>query len=168
MPNRSFTKTDVADMQVEPLKLAIAFSIMLVGRRWKARFAHLVKPSGNTTARMGALYYLAEAPKGLTQAELSELLNISPATLTRLLDGMESRGMISRRALIGDRRAKLVFIEDQGRKDLTELDQVAGELRDHLLDEVEEQDLRTTLAVLRKIESRLREDGSADTGFTGR
>ena len=52
MPNRSFTKTDVADMQAEQLKLAIAFSIMLVGRRWKARFAHLVKPSGNTTARM--------------------------------------------------------------------------------------------------------------------
>jgi MarR family transcriptional regulator for hemolysin len=168
VPNRSFTKTDVADMQVEPLKLAIAFSIMLVGRRWKARFAHQVKPSGNTIARAGALYYLAEAPKGLTQAELSDLLNISPATLTRLLDGMESRGMISRRALIGDRRAKLVFIEDQGRRDLKELDQVASEMRDHLFDGIDEDELRATLRVLRKVEGRLREDGSTEADFTGR
>ncbi|QYF86052.1 MarR family winged helix-turn-helix transcriptional regulator [Brevundimonas sp. PAMC22021] len=143
------------------MKLAVAFSIALVGRRWKARFAALVKPSGNTNSRAAVLYFLADAPKGLTQAELSELLSISPATLTRMLDGMEGRGMISRRALIGDRRAKLVFIEDKGRADLEDLDKAAGELRDSLLDGVPAEDLRTTLSVLRVIEGRLSDKGEA-------
>lgn len=146
-------------MEIEQLKLALAFSVTLVGRRWKARFAEMVKPSGNTNSRMAALYFLADAPKGLTQAELSELLSVSPATLTRLLDAMESRGMISRRALIGDRRAKLVFIEDQGRRDLAELDCAASAMRDHLFAGVSETDLRSSLKVLRLMAARMAPDG---------
>jgi len=155
-------------MEIEQLKLALAFSVTLVGRRWKARFAELVKPSGNTNSRMVALYFLADAPKGLTQAELSELLSVSPATLTRLLDAMESRGMISRRALIGDRRAKLVFIEEQGRRDLAELDGAASALRDHLFADIPQDDLRAALKVLRQMANRMSADGEVTEHFTSR
>lgn len=168
MPNRPLSQRDIETLDIEQLKLALAFSVTLVGRRWKARFAQMVKPSGNTNSRMVALYFLADAPKGLTQAELSELLSVSPATLTRLLDAMESRGMISRRSLIGDRRAKLVFIEDQGRRDLAELDGAASAMRDHLFAGISDADLRCSLKVLRQMAARMTADGQVEEGVGGR
>ena len=76
--------------------------------------------------------------------------------------------MISRRALIGDRRAKLVFIEDQGRRDLAELDGAASAMRDHLFADIPHDDLRCALKVLRRMAARMNADGEAAEHFTSR
>ena len=137
------------------LQLDLAYQIMLASRRWKARFTDLMKEEHQTDSRWSTLYFLADAPKGLTQSELAERLGIQGPTLVRLLDALERQGLVSRRALIGDRRAKLVFLEDEGRAVLTQIDQLAARLRDEVFSDFSDRDLLAASRMMERLCLRL-------------
>lgn len=150
-------------MGVVQLRLAYAFAVGSATRRWKARFAEVFRSSGHTNPRMFALHFLSRAPQGLSQAELCELLDLSAATVVNLLDLMEARGMIIRRAVPGDRRINRVFIEDQGRRDLAEMEAAAGVLNAEIFSDISENELRNSLRLMHLVTERL----IAKTGFEG-
>ena len=58
---------------------------------------------GLTRAQWVILFWLDRQP-GLSQKELAELLEVEPITVARLIDRLEERGMVERRADPGDRR----------------------------------------------------------------
>ncbi len=58
---------------------------------------------GMTRAQWGILIWLERQP-GITQKELAELLEVEPITVARLVDRLESRGMVERRPDPRDRR----------------------------------------------------------------
>ncbi|HVC59050.1 MAG TPA: MarR family transcriptional regulator [Acetobacteraceae bacterium] len=56
-----------------------------------------------TRAQWGILVWLERQP-GISQKELSELLEVEPITVARLIDRLEARGMVERRPDPRDRR----------------------------------------------------------------
>jgi MarR family transcriptional regulator for hemolysin len=58
---------------------------------------------GMTRAQWVILFWLARQP-GLSQKELSEILEVEPITVARLIDRLEARGMVERRPDPKDRR----------------------------------------------------------------
>ena len=56
-----------------------------------------------------------EYAEGLKQAELAELLDLQPITLTRLVDRLCANGLIERRADPADRRAKRLYLTARAR-----------------------------------------------------
>jgi MarR family transcriptional regulator for hemolysin len=56
-----------------------------------------------TRAQWVMMLWLERKP-GITQKELSDLLEVEPITVARLVDRLESRGMVERRADPADRR----------------------------------------------------------------
>ncbi len=58
---------------------------------------------GMTRAQWGILIWLERRP-GLSQKELSEILEVEPITVARLIDRLEARGMVERRPDPKDRR----------------------------------------------------------------
>ena len=58
---------------------------------------------GMTRAQWGILIWLDRQP-GLSQKELAEILEVEPITVARLIDRLEARGMVERRADARDRR----------------------------------------------------------------
>ena len=58
---------------------------------------------GMTRAQWAILIWLERQP-GLSQKELAELLEVEPITVARLIDRLEARGMVERRADPRDRR----------------------------------------------------------------
>jgi len=58
---------------------------------------------GMTRAQWGILIWLERQP-GLSQKELSEMLEVEPISVARLIDRLESRGMVERRPDPKDRR----------------------------------------------------------------
>ena len=52
----------------------------------------------------------------LRPGELARHLRIAPRSATEVVDGLEERGLVERRADPADRRAVLVGLTDQGRK----------------------------------------------------
>jgi len=58
---------------------------------------------GMTRAQWGILLWLDRQP-GLSQKELADVLEVEPITVARLVDRLEARGMVERRADPADRR----------------------------------------------------------------
>jgi DNA-binding MarR family transcriptional regulator len=58
---------------------------------------------GMTRAQWVILFWLQRQP-GLSQKELAEILEVEPITVARLIDRLESRGMVERRPDPKDRR----------------------------------------------------------------
>jgi len=53
--------------------------------------------------------------EGLTQSELAERLNVSPATMTKMLQRMERAGFVLRMTDADDQRVSRVFLTEAGR-----------------------------------------------------
>jgi DNA-binding MarR family transcriptional regulator len=66
----------------------------------------------------GILRMLGSNP-GLSQQELSNVFGIFPSRLVVLLDQLEARGFLERRANSSDRRGHRVYLTKAGRKALT-------------------------------------------------
>jgi DNA-binding MarR family transcriptional regulator len=67
-----------------------------------------------------------EANSGLSQADLAERLGIERARLVRLLDGLEKRDLIRRRASPRDRRSHALSLTREGQKSLKRMKLMAA------------------------------------------
>src|SRR5262245_50991815 len=67
------------------------------------------------------------ANAGVSQADLAERLGIEPARLVRLLDGLERRGLLRRRASPRDRRSHALVLTREGVRELKRMKVLAGE-----------------------------------------
>jgi DNA-binding MarR family transcriptional regulator len=87
--------------------------------------AEVLKPSGLSPTQYNILRILRGAePGGLACREIAERLVTHDPDLTRLLDRMEERGLVSRRRGNRDRRVVTVRIAPQGLDSLEGLDDV--------------------------------------------
>ncbi|ABQ61244.1 transcriptional regulator, MarR family [Brucella ovis ATCC 25840] len=111
-----------------------------------------VKERGLTLARARTLLALIEQ-EGLYQKELAEALEIENATMVRLLDGLERQSFIERQAVQGDRRAKRVVMTAEGKQLAAQVEKLAGDVREDLLDGVSDEELSIALNVMRKMSS---------------
>jgi MarR family transcriptional regulator for hemolysin len=91
-----------------------AFLVNDVGRLLRTYADQQARQFGMTRAQWAVLARL-EYAEGLKQAELAELLDLQPITLTRLVDRLCANGLIERRADPADRRAKRLYLTAQAR-----------------------------------------------------
>jgi DNA-binding MarR family transcriptional regulator len=77
---------------------------------------------GMTRAQWGILIWLERQP-GITQKELSELLEVEPITVARLIDRLEARGMVERRPDPRDRRIWRLHLLPQAHDVLHEINE---------------------------------------------
>ncbi len=79
------------------------------------RIAHHLRPYGISPAGGLVLGILLDADEPIPPGLISERLIVTRATVTGLLDSLEKRRMLRRRAHPGDRRMVLVELTDLGR-----------------------------------------------------
>ncbi len=145
------------------LQYEVAMKLGLTSRRFRARFAERVRSSSQTEARWSALYQLSHEPGGLIQSELAERMGIQGPTLVRLLDALETQGLVQRFSTPEDRRAKRVMIQPEGLRMVSEVDVVAAQLRDDAFAGVTVDELLVTLKVLDRLGVALEPDASSAT-----
>jgi DNA-binding MarR family transcriptional regulator len=75
---------------------------------------------GLTRAQWVILFWLERQP-GLSQKELAELLDVEPISVARLIDRLEGRGMVERRADANDRRIWRLHLRPTAEPALIEL-----------------------------------------------
>lgn len=132
----------------EALQLKLAVQIMVTARRWKSRVADLFREAGHMGAPTLVLYHLQECPKGLTLSELSVRMELSGASLTRLVQRLERDGLVSRRRMVGDGRSWLVVMEPAGSVALEAFEVHAAAMRQRMFEGVSEDDMIAALRVL--------------------
>jgi len=86
--------------------------------------AHRFRSAADTALRKRGLslpsYKLMRALENSDQSmrEISEALHVAPRTVTDMIDGLEARGLVARRAHPADRRVTLVHLTEAGREQL--------------------------------------------------
>lgn len=137
------------------LQESFAFELGRISRSWRARLDERLRDSGLTQARWQALLQLSRGGDGVTQRELAARVGVEGPTMARLLDGLEQRGLIERRAVDSDRRAYHIHLTPAAQPLLAHINRIAAELRRELLAGIPAQQLQTCTAVLREIGARL-------------
>jgi len=113
-----------------------------------------------TRAQWGILIWLERQP-GISQKELSELLEVEPITVARLIDRLEARGMVERRPDPRDRRIWRLHLLDPAYAVLQEISQQRAEMTRMVSDGINK-DMRNSMTeALLRMKSTLTQEAHA-------
>jgi DNA-binding MarR family transcriptional regulator len=104
---------------------ALADAFGAVARQLREKSAETLAPWDITPAHLRALRTLSRHGT-MRLSELSDHLQIAPRTATEVVDALEARGLVRRRADPGDRRATLVEVTEHGAGVLAEIRAARG------------------------------------------
>jgi MarR family transcriptional regulator for hemolysin len=138
-----------------PLKREFAFTLMDVARLMKTYADQRARQFGISKAQWGVLMRLQLA-EGLNQAELAEMLDLQPITLTRLLDVLASNGLIERRPNPNDRRANRLYLTPAARPLLEQLNELGADMMSNVLDGIDQSTVERMLSDLQDVRGNLR------------
>jgi len=138
------------------LNREFGFIINDVARMLKTYADHKAGQFGITRAQWVVLVRL-DRFEGLKQAELAEMLDLQPITLTRLLDRLAECGLIERRPDPNDRRAKLLFLTPKAKPLLEQLGELGNELMGTALAGVDREHVELMVAQLAIVKENLRQ-----------
>lgn len=109
---------------------------------------------GMTRAQWMILVRL-EANPGMTQNELAALIEVEPITIARLVDRLESRGFVQRRADPSDRRIWRLHLSSAAAPMLKEIAKVRRELTENLIADLPAKELECAINCLLKMKDNL-------------
>lgn len=107
-----------------------------VARLLRTRFDQRARAKGMTRAQWVILARVSSNP-GLSQNELASILEVEPITVGRLIDRLESRGMVERRPDPADRRIWRLHLLPGAEPALEEISKARDVLGDQLLEGVD-------------------------------
>ncbi len=91
-----------------------------------------LQPLGLTRAQWAVLAILSQRD-GLSQSHLADELEIEKTTAGRLIDHLESSGRVERRPIPGDRRSWGVYVTDQARPLIADVQRIVLDARTEML-----------------------------------
>jgi MarR family transcriptional regulator for hemolysin len=127
-----------------------------VARLLKKRFEQNSRGSGLTRSQRQVLTYLAQN-EGINQARLAELIEIEPITLGRLVDKLETLGLVERHPHPTDRRTWLLHLMPTARNRLEQAGEYGDVTRREALAGVSEADRQCLLMTLDAMKANLTE-----------
>ena len=118
-----------------------------MSRGWRAELDRRLAGLGLSQARWLVLLHLARFEEAPTQRELAQSVGVEGPTLARLLDSLESQGLVQRQAVLEDRRAKKIVLCAPALPLIEQIETIATQLRHELFDGVDEADLKICMRV---------------------
>lgn len=140
------------------------FLVHDVARLMRVAYDRRARELGLTRSQWWVLNHLY-FNEGITQSAFADILDIEKPTLGRLLDRLEDKGWLERRADPSDRRAKRVYLTGNVRGLMRTLRRLAADLRTSALeglDEPERERLLDSLCVVK--DNLLRMNGNGGLG----
>lgn len=131
----------------------LAFDLLLrTAGELDQELAQVLKPAGMTPAQFNVLRVLRNAGgAGLACGELSERLVRHDPDVTRLLDRLESRGLVARARDTADRRVVVARITEEGLAVLHALGASVTALHERQFGPLSPDEFRTFVALLEKL-----------------
>ena len=120
----------------------------------------IFRPFGVTADQYVVLRLLAERD-GISQQELVSQCASDPTTIGRMLDLLQEKEFIQRRAHASDRRTRLVFLTVAGQAIVEELYAAAAEFRDTIESAVSEATMKAMLRGLSQLSQAFEEHEQA-------
>ena len=132
----------------------IGLLIARLARLWRREADLALANHGLSQATAHPLRVLSGRGKCVRQGALADELGIEGPSLVRLIDLLQSEGLVERREDPTDRRAKTLHMTDKGDAKAEEINRVLRRVRADLLKDISAEDLAVTYDVLQRIELR--------------
>jgi MarR family transcriptional regulator for hemolysin len=132
----------------------IGFMISDVARLLRTVFDRRVRKLGLTRAQWLVLTRLHRRP-GASQSELAEMIEVERATAGRLIDRLELKGWVVRRAHAGDRRINRIYLTPEAERVHKRIWRVAEATIADALADLSGRDAGQFLKLLSRVKGRL-------------
>jgi MarR family transcriptional regulator, transcriptional regulator for hemolysin len=137
---------------MNPPEVGLGFLVAEVSRLTREQFNVVAHEIGLTLAQARAMAYLARN-EGISQVELSALLEVQPITLLRQIDRLEAAGLVERRPHPKDRRAQRLYLTPRSRATLDNIWAFGREIQERAftgLDEKARAQLLESLTIVKR------------------
>ena len=141
----------------------IMFTMGQLNRQWRRVVDRLLRPLGLTEATWLPLTHLERATAPMRQKDLAASLGLDSSSVVRLLDGLETAGLIVRAGHV-DRRAKTIDITPKGLEVVQQVKALINQERLKLFADVSDEQLTAAFAVLQNIGGQLHKLEQGDAG----
>lgn len=118
-----------------------------------------LRPLGVTDATWRTLFYLQQAGDGVQQKELARVMGIEGPSLVRLLDNLQAKDLILRKSSREDRRSKTIHLTAAAMSQLNSLQEIAATVRQTLLKDISNEELKICIKVFRQILNASKDNG---------
>ncbi len=125
----------------------LLFLLHDVARLLRVEADKRARARGMTRAQWAILIWLERLP-GITQKELSELLEVEPISIARLIDRLEASGMVERRPDPRDRRIWRLHLRSAAYGELEEISRHRAEINGILTATLDPAMVETTIQAL--------------------
>jgi MarR family transcriptional regulator for hemolysin len=132
----------------------IGLLIARLARLWRREADQALVAHGLSQATAHPLRVLSSRGKCVRQGALADEIGIEGPSLVRLIDLLQSEGLVERREDPTDRRAKTLHLTAQGEAKAEEINRILRRVRSDLLKDVSAEELAVTFDVLQRIEQR--------------
>ena len=140
----------------------LGFRLDEVARLYTRRFEQRAQTLSLQLAQCKALVLLAEN-EGVSQTRLSQISEIDPVRLVRILDRLEAGGWAQRRRQPGDRRARSLAVTENAKPVLKLIWNVISDTHIEALQGVSIEEIGTMMKVLTRVHSNLSTTVNADS-----
>ncbi len=144
---------------ISSLDKAIAYKIQRLARLLRLHLVKFLQEAGaDTTPEQWFILFRLYEQDGQSQGELADKDLQDHPNVTRMLDALEKRQLVVRRAAPFDRRKSLIFLTEAGRQLLAQILPLAIEERKKVLNGLTSQEINTFTDLLKKIEHNILND----------
>jgi DNA-binding MarR family transcriptional regulator len=136
--------------RLKPRGPGTAFLLAQAGAHAASRFAARLSEADLVPAHAGIFRILSATP-AISQRALATALGTVPSRLVALVDDLEARGLVERRAHESDRRSYALHLTDKGRATMETIGRIAREHRQDLLAALSDEEEATLSALLQRV-----------------
>jgi MarR family transcriptional regulator, transcriptional regulator for hemolysin len=144
---------------VEDFHRDLLFLLHDVARLLRVEADKRARQHGMTRAQWAILIWLDRQP-GISQKELSELLEVEPITVARLIDRLEARGMVERRPDPRDRRIWRLHLLRPALDVIHEIDEHRADMTQIVTQGIDDASLETMIEALLRMKTTLTTTGA--------
>ncbi len=128
-------------------------NLLSTGRQWRRAVDMVLSSHGISEASATPLLWIGRLGDGVRQVVLASHVGIEGPSLVRLLDQLESLGLVVRKDDPTDRRAKGLWLTTEGVALAARMERILDDLRSKILRDVDEADLEAAVRVLQAFDN---------------
>ena len=127
--------------------------LLLAGRLWRKMARHAASAHGVSEAASAPLLWIDRLGENVRQTALADAIGIEGASLVRLLDELQSSGLITREQDPTDRRANSVNLTERGRTVVEAVNETLVALRLEVFAATPRKDVEAAIRIFKTLEA---------------
>lgn len=143
-------------------ELAIGYIMGIAYRKITALLQHRLKDYDITTEQWSVLHKIYNSD-GLIQKEIADRTGKDKPTITRIIDLLESKGLVRKQAGERDRRSFVVFATERGRELICETLPIERSVNEEIKQMMNAEEYEKLMELLQRIDLRLTDEAQRIT-----